>query len=91
MKAAATYIASRNPSAARTVAAGLRAAGAALGKRAIGRPGRIGGTFEKPVSGVPYILVYAIDAADNGDERVVILRVIHMPRDWPAGKWPAAN
>ena len=39
-------------------------------------------TFEKSIVGLPYIEVH------EGVERVVVLRVIHMARHWPPGKWP---
>ncbi|WP_244948388.1 type II toxin-antitoxin system RelE/ParE family toxin [Methylobacterium dankookense] len=52
--AVARYIASENPSAARTVTARFRAAAEALGETPTGRLGRVSGTFEKSVSGLPY-------------------------------------
>ena len=79
------YIAANNPDAARRVADKLRETGATLGKRAIGRTGRISGTYEKSVSGLPYVIVYDIRA--KADQEVVsILRVIHTARDWPGMK-----
>lgn len=51
-------IALDNPAAARTVIAELRAAGEALGDVAIGRPGRVSGTYERVMSKRPYILAY---------------------------------
>ena len=52
-----------------------------------GRAGRVTGIYEKPVTGLPYILAYAISQA-NGEKAVVIVRVIHTARDWSAEKWP---
>lgn len=82
------YIAARNPTAARKVLAEIREAASQLGKRAIGRPGRVTGTYEKTVVGRPYVIAYAIDPLANSDERIAILRVIHTARDWPAEHWP---
>ena len=55
----------------------------ALGDMPIGRPGRVTGTYEKSVTGRPYILAYAITQAGS-EETVAIVRVIHATRDWPA-------
>jgi toxin ParE1/3/4 len=46
-------------------------------------------TYEKIVSDLADIIAYEIVAAPGGGEMVAILRVIHLARDWPAGKWPA--
>lgn len=81
------YIAADNPDAARRVADHIRETGFALGKTPTGRPGRVAGTYEKLVIGLPYIIAYAI-AAKADRETVSILRVIHTARDWPPGKWP---
>ena len=43
-----------------------------------GRPGRLKDTRELIVTGLPYVIVYAID----GDV-VKILRVFHTARKWP--------
>jgi len=72
---------------ARSIADRIGAAAFLLGERAVGRPGRVGGTYEKSVSGLPYVIAYRIEMA-NGRETVFILRVIHTARDWPAGGWP---
>lgn len=81
------YIAAENPSAARRVADAIDKTALALGEMPIGRPGRVTGTYEKSVTGLPYILAYAITQA--GDEEIVaIVRVIHTARDWSAEKWP---
>lgn len=81
------YIAHDNPAAARKVAAAIRKSGEVLGERMAGRPGRVTGTFEKTVSGVPYIIAYALDPQSTRD-RVVILRVIHSARRWEPEMWP---
>jgi plasmid stabilization system protein ParE len=82
------YIAERNPAAARRVLTEIEEAASALGEAAIGRPGRVTGTYEKVVVGRPYIIAYALDPQPNGIERVVILHVIHTARNWPHGEWP---
>lgn len=89
IKSQIAVIAADNPAAARRVAARLRAAGAGLGRMATGRKGRVLGTYEKVVAGLPYVLAYAIvTPLAGGGEQVVILRVIHGARDWPGGDWP---
>lgn len=45
------------------------------------------GVYEKPVSRIPYIIAYALRPI-AGRETVVIVRVIHTSRDWPAEEWP---
>jgi toxin ParE1/3/4 len=80
-------IAADSPSAAKRVRKRLHETGLALGTRAIGRAGRVEGTFEKTVTGLPYIIAYAITHR-AGQETVSILRVIHAARDWPPGRWP---
>lgn len=88
IKAQATAIAADNPAAARRVAARLRAAGADLGRFATGRKGRVVGTYEKVVAGLPYIIAYAITPRPAGGEQVMIVRVIHGARQWRVGEWP---
>ena len=81
------YIATENPSAARHVADVLDKTALALGDMPIGRPGRVTGTYEKSVTGLPYILAYAITQT-RGEEEIAIVRVIHTSRDWSAEAWP---
>ncbi|MET4104553.1 toxin ParE1/3/4 [Roseovarius sp. MBR-79] len=81
------YIAAENPSAARRVADAIDKSALALGDIPTGRTGRVTGTYEKSVTGLPYILAYAITQA-GGEETVAIVRVIHTARNWPAEKWP---
>jgi plasmid stabilization system protein ParE len=82
------WIAGDNPKAALDVIECIEAAGEALGFMATGRKGRVSGTYEKPVAGLPWIMAYAIEVLADGRERIAILRVIHGSRDWPQGKWP---
>ncbi len=51
------YIAADNPVA---FADQIRKTGASLGEMTTGRPGRIGGTYEKLVARLPYIIAYAV-------------------------------
>ncbi|HVW54680.1 MAG TPA: type II toxin-antitoxin system RelE/ParE family toxin [Rhizobiaceae bacterium] len=83
------HIAEDNPFAAERVVDAIEDAGNKLGEFATGRPGRVAGTYEKPVKVLPYILAYAIAAPSGRAEQVVILRVIHTSRDWPPEGWPA--
>ena len=45
----------------------------------LGRAGRIGGTREFPVTGLPYTIVYR----STDDEEVAILTVVHQSRQFP--------
>ncbi len=82
------YLNRESPAAARRVATELFAATRGLGAYATGRPGRVSGTYEKVLRGLPYIVVYSIDLSTTPEE-IVVLRVIHGARDWPEGEWPA--
>ena len=75
------------PVAARRVADALDKTALALGDMPIGRPGRVTGTYEKSVTGLPYVVAYAITQA-GGAEEIAIVRVIHTSRDWSAETWP---
>ena len=81
------YIATDNPSAARHVADVLGKTALALGDMPIGRPGRVMGTYEKSVTGLPYILAYVITQTGS-EEEIAIVRVILTSRDWTAEEWP---
>ncbi|BDA87067.1 plasmid stabilization protein [Aureimonas sp. SA4125] len=54
-----------------------------LAHYSIGRPGRVGQTFEKPLTGTCYTLVYGLS-----DTTVSVLRIIHQRRQWPEDGWP---
>ncbi|MEK1896217.1 MAG: type II toxin-antitoxin system RelE/ParE family toxin [Rhizobium sp.] len=77
------YIADDNPDAAERVVDAIEDAGNRLGEFPTGRPGRVTGTYEKVVTGLPYIIAYALT-----DEAVVIVRVIHTARHWLEEEWP---
>lgn len=81
----AVHIAKDDPSTARRVAARIREAGNKLRDFATGHPGRVSGTYEKSVRGLPYIIAYALH---DDDAVLTILRVIHTARDWPPDDWP---
>jgi len=87
LKQQVRHIAKDDPAAARSVAARIGAAAVLLGERAVGRPGRVGGTYEKSVSGLPYVLAYCMEMTE-GRETLFILRVIHAARQWPREEWP---
>ncbi|UTH46292.1 type II toxin-antitoxin system RelE/ParE family toxin [Loktanella salsilacus] len=74
------YIASENPSAARRVADALDRTALALGDMPTGRAGRVTRTYEKSVTGLSYVIAYAL-MLQGGVEAVAIVRVIHTSRD----------
>jgi toxin ParE1/3/4 len=82
------HIARENPAAASRVADRIEEAAAALSDFATGRAGRVSGTYEKVLPGLPYILAYEIVGRPEGGELVAILHVIHGARDWRAEEWP---
>jgi toxin ParE1/3/4 len=86
LKAQIAYIARDNPAAAHRVAQRIRETVSKLADFATGHPGRVTGTYEKSVSGLPYIIAYAIDVR-GGRETIVVLHVIHTARDWRGGTW----
>jgi plasmid stabilization system protein ParE len=88
MDSMVAYIAADNPAAALKVLGRIEQAAEKLGQMAIGRRGRVSGTYERPLSGLPYIIAYALQTLPSGRERVVILRVIHTTRNWPKESWP---
>lgn len=88
VKEQVAFIAQDNPAAARRVADRIRDAGKALGDMATGRPGRVTGSYEKSVASLPYIIAYELRPI-AGRDSVVILRVIHMARNWPVDGWPS--
>ncbi len=74
------FIAMDNPSAAARVADRIRSAVPKLADQpGMGRPGRVPGTRERVLVDIPYIIVYRVEG-----NSVVILRVLHTTRKWPA-------
>ncbi|OGA06153.1 MAG: hypothetical protein A3D95_02585 [Betaproteobacteria bacterium RIFCSPHIGHO2_12_FULL_69_13] len=80
LDAIAEYIGAENPAAAATVVLEIIGQVEALlpAYPAIGRPGRVGGTRELVIRGLPYIVPYRL----RGDD-VELLRVLHTSRRWP--------
>lgn len=79
------HIAKDNQAAARRVAKRIRETGDALGEFATGHPGRVNGTYEKSVNGLPYIVAYTLS---DDDIVLTILHVIHTTRNWRSDDWP---
>ena len=74
------YIYDRNPVAATKVAEQIRFVAERLAKfPRIGHGGRMRGTYEWVVRGLPYIVVYEISLGD--EDEVVILGVFHGAQD----------
>jgi len=84
----ARYIAQDNPAAALKVADAIEKSVNALAATPTGRKGRVSGTYEKVVRGMPYIVAYALGDEPKDHETVTILRVIHGARDWREESWP---
>jgi plasmid stabilization system protein ParE len=73
------YIATDSPAAASRVAQKIWNCVQLLADQpSLGRPGRVAGTRELVISGLPYIVVYT-----EQDGMVVILRVMHTSLKWP--------
>ncbi len=79
LEAIETYIERDNPLAAVDVVLEiLRQVDALKDHPGLGRPGRVEGTRELIIAGLPYIVPYLVEG-----ERVIILRVLHAARKWP--------
>jgi len=79
LDAAVEYIAADNPAAAAKVAQRIWNAAQLLADQpGMGRPGRVAGTRELVVPGLPYILPYI-----ENKGAVIILRVLHTSIKWP--------
>ena len=85
------YIAADNLDAAEQVAERIEQAIENLAFMPTGRKGRVGGTYEKVVTGPPYIIAYALSEERSGEERLTVLRIIHGARHWPKDEWPAES
>ena len=82
------YITDHNPRAAARMADRIEEAVGNLAAMPTGRRGRVAGTYEKVLPGLPYIIAYALETTPAGEEPLAVLRVIHGARDWPEGRWP---
>ncbi len=85
---AAARPAAARPAAARNVAVRIDRTIQTLAATPTGRQGRVSGTYEKVMRGMPYIVAYALGDEPKGHETVTILRVIHGARDWREENWP---
>lgn len=76
----AAYIGQDSPAAAARVILELidQVESALLGHPAVGRVGRVFGTRELIIGGLPYIVPYRLR-----DKDIEILRVLHTSRRWP--------
>ncbi|MDP1658017.1 MAG: type II toxin-antitoxin system RelE/ParE family toxin [Methylotenera sp.] len=75
----AAYIAQENPQAASTLVSQVISSVNQLSNFPnLGRTGRVFGTRELVITGLPYIIPYRVK-----DEVVEILRVFHTSRKWP--------
>ena len=77
----AAYIGQDSPSAAARVILELidQVESALLGQPAVGRAGRVLGTRELIIRGLPHIVPYRLREKD-----IEILRVLHTSRRWPS-------
>ncbi len=79
LEAVVDHIAQDDPRVAHEVALRIRAAVGRLSEHSrLGRKGRVRGTYELVIHGLPYIVPYRI----KGNE-VQILSVYHTSRKWP--------
>ena len=88
IKSVVRHIAEDKGSFALTIADRLERSANLLSTFATGRAGRAAGTYEKPVSDLPYTIAYLIEVRSDGAEQVVILRIIHDARSWTSDAWP---
>ncbi len=73
------HIAEENPALASRIGAEVIARVGGLADHPYrGRSGRVDGTRELPLPGLPWLAIYAIE-----DEAVFILRLLHGAQDWP--------
>lgn len=73
------YIKERNPRAATEVVARIRLAADRLGRLPyMGHAGRARGTLEWAIVGLPYVIVYEIDAAAG---EIAVIAVFHGAQD----------
>ena len=76
----ADYIAERNPAAAKRVGERIRRTAELLSEFPfIGHPGKLSGTQEFVIPGLPYIIVYRVDP--TGEQAIAILGVHHGAKD----------
>lgn len=79
LDAAVEYIAADNPMAARKVAQKIWDSVQLLKSQpGLGRPGRVVGTRELIIIGLPYVIPYM-----EKDGTIIILRIMHSSIKWP--------
>ncbi len=79
LDAAVEFIAADNPGAVQKVAQTIQTSVQLLAEQpGIGRLGRVAGTRELVVSGLPYIIPYL-----EQDGSVITLRIMHASMKWP--------
>lgn len=81
------YIARDDPAAAGRVGRRLLTVVGSLAQQPrLGRPGRVAGTRELAIPGLPYLAAYrVVDPSPSTAGTIEVLRVIHGARRWPAG------
>lgn len=87
-KSVVGYIAQDSPKAARSVADRIDRTIRSLAHMPTGRKGRVSGTYEKVVGGLPYIIAYALGDDPRHQDTITILHVIHGAREWLEENWP---
>lgn len=83
MRSIVSYIGRDNLHAARRVRLRIEEVVSKLAQMPVGRRGRMIGTYEMIVTGLPYIVCYRVN-----DSFLDVTRVIHGARNWTAGRWP---
>jgi plasmid stabilization system protein ParE len=78
----AEYVSRDSHRAAHRIAERIREVTEDLAIFAVGRPGRLSGTFERVLVDIPYTITYAV-RAEHGVEVISILRVMHQAQQWP--------
>ncbi len=79
LRALHSHIAAENTRAASLVVQRIKSSVSRLEQfPASGRAGQIEGTLELVIPGLPYLVIYRLR-----EDRVEILRVFHMARNWP--------
>ena len=78
-----SYIGEDNPRAALRIYERIDEMISRLAEMPFGRKGRMGGTHEMVVTGLPYIICYRVGASE-----FEVARIIHGARNWPQGEWP---
>lgn len=78
-----THIAADDPGTAQRVIERILQAVAVLGDfPLLGRPGRVEGTREFTISGLPFFAVYHIPTATE----LVVIAIVHTARNYPEGE-----